>query len=122
MADGVIHLLPRDVPRFLREGYKGRKFRVKVCLEMTLPLTAGIWCDGSKEEYRICRLRDGETLPVPHQEKAPWSKDRQNRIVQTSPEYIIILETIFQGKHCGLTYYVHPDTVAAGYLIQQVAS
>lgn len=117
-----IHILRRDVPSFLREGYKGRKFRVEVCLEMTVPMTAGLWSGGTRDSYKICRLRDGVSLDWPGQMSSPFCKGREDRKVQMSTEYVVIKESVFCGKHAGLTYYVHPDTVRAGYFLPPQAA
>jgi hypothetical protein len=108
----TIHLEPNQVPQALRRSYSGKKFKAKVCEQVTIPADAGLWSGGTRSTYRYVRLTDGETVPVPGQDAAPWD-NRKEHTVTLSPGYAVVEHSIFCGADMGLTFYVHPDNAAA---------
>lgn len=104
----TIFLDPNMVPANLRRGYDGKKFKARVCESMTIPITAGLWDDGSRDTYQIIRLEDGALLePIP-----PVNGERCEIKVKCEPGIAVIEHSITCGKDMGLTFYVHPDNAA----------
>src|SRR5262245_11441810 len=108
----TIHLDPAMVPAGLRGAYTGKTFKARVCEQMTIPMTAGLWDGGSRDTYRVVRLEDGATIePVNHND-APWNGERREVQIKLEPGIAVVEHTIFCGKDMGLTFYVHPDNAA----------
>src|SRR5215510_7328144 len=107
----TIHLDPAMVPAGLRGAYTGKTFKARVCEQMTIPMTAGLWDGGSRDTYRMVRLEDGATIEPVNHNAAPTS-ERHDVVVKLEPGIAVIEHTIFCGKDMGLTFYVHPDNAA----------
>ena len=110
----MLHLDPNQVPASLRAGYKGRQFKAVVCVQMSVPIDAGLWSGGSRETYEIIRLSDGAAISDPVHKTGPFvDTGRRERIIQLEPGVCVRQRTIFCGKDHGLTFYLHPENAAA---------
>jgi hypothetical protein len=111
MIDDAIYLEPSMVPDALRAGYSGKKFKVRVVSEVTIPSYAGNWDGGSRDAYRLVELESGRDVAASDNVSAPWDKRSDRRIV-LRPGFAVVEHSIFCGKDMGLTFYVHPDNAA----------
>jgi hypothetical protein len=102
-----IKLSGKEVPKYLRGSYTGRKFHVEVVTEVTIPSDANVWGGGSRDSYTAIRLADGATVTLGSNE-APWSPQRQDKVIALQPDYAVVRHSIFCGKDTGLTFFVHP--------------
>ena len=107
----TIHLEPSQVPAALRGAYDGRKFKAVVCESITIPPTAGLWSDGSRDFYTAINLNTGERGHAMMQDEAPWGQ-RGEYTVKLKSGFAIIKHVIFCGHDMGLTFYVHPTNAA----------
>lgn len=109
----TVHLDPAQVPAHLQRvaGYSGRTFKARICEQMTIPASAGLWDGGSRETYHAIRLADGATVPAADHAAAPWDDRRDNR-VNLAPGFAVVERTMFQGKDLGVTFYLHPQDAA----------
>jgi len=109
----AIYLEPALVPAALRGGYTGKKFKVVVHPEVSIPRDAGLWSGGTREHYSAIRLDTGVQVPLAGQQASPWAESRQtDTFVTLSPGIAVVKHSIFCGKDMGLTFYVHPDNAA----------
>lgn len=107
-----IYLEPSKVPPQLRGGYMGKKFAVRVCETMTIPIDAGLWSGGSRELYRVVRFADGAAVTMPGQSSSPWDQGRRDQTVTLTPDLCVVRHSDFCGKDMGLTFYIHPANAA----------
>ena len=107
----TIHLEPSQVPAALRGAYDGRKFKAVVCESMTIPATAGLWDNGSRETYQGLLLDTGKRFPLMMETEAPWSS-RQEIEVKLNGNNVIVKHVISCGHDMGLTFYIHPANTA----------
>lgn len=108
----TIYLDPKLVPPQLRVGYTGQKFAAIVCTEMTVPVTAGLWNESSRDTYKIVRLEDGAALKTGEDHLAPWSEERKEHKVKLDQRFAVVRHTISRGVDMGLTFYIHPGAAA----------
>jgi len=106
------YLEPAMIPAQLRGDYTGKKFKAISCETMTVPASAGLWSGGSRDYYKAIELATGKAIPLEGQSLAPWDNRSANTIT-LKPGYAIIEHTIFCGKDLGLTFYMHPENIAA---------
>jgi hypothetical protein len=99
-----------DVPRVLKAGYAGRKFKLNILREFDVPVDANLWSGGSRETYRAIRLIDGAEIKL-GSTSAPWSRDREEKRILIEPGIVIVQHSYDCGKDMGLTFFVHPDNV-----------
>jgi len=109
----MIHLEPNQVPQQLRGDYKGKKFKAVVTEAVTIPIDAGIWSGGSRDNFHAIDLRSGQTVNFPGQNLAPLDSGRAERTINIVPGFAIVRQSIFQGTESGVTFYVHPVNAAA---------
>lgn len=109
----TIYLDEKMVPAALRQGYGGKKFEAQVCTSVTIPIDAGLWDGGSRDQYSVINLADGRTALSPGQNSAPWSGERREYVVELKPGMAVVRHSYFCGKDMGLRFYVHPDNAAA---------
>lgn len=108
----AIYLEPNQVPAILRGGYSGKKFKVEITNEVTIPSDAGLWSGGSRDTYSVIRLADGSTIAASDNISSPWNDTRRDRTIPLSDGMAVIRHSMFCGKDMGLTFYVHPDNAA----------
>ena len=111
MYQAPIKLNCKDVPKYLKGlfGYTGRKFRLVVCTEVHIPMTAGLWSGGSREEYQVVRLADGCGIEPVNHNASPFNAGRRDTNVRLEPGIAVVRQSDFCGKNMGLTFYVHPE-------------
>lgn len=112
MAD-AIHIHRDQVPAALRAGYEGRKFKAIATESVHIPADAGLWEGGSRTVYTCIELATGESVAHPMTDSAPWHPGRNNVRIALAPGFAIVAHSLFCGKDCGLTYYVHPANMTA---------
>lgn len=108
-----MHLEPNQIPQFLRNafGYNGRQFTATVCESVNIPIDAGLWSGGTREQFAAFNLLTGESMTLPGQDKAPDSTRRE----YTAPlqaGLVIVRHSHFCGRDTGLTFFVHPSNAA----------
>ena len=109
----LYHLDPKQVPANLRADYKGRHLKAVVCVQMSMPIDAGLWSGGSRDTYDVVRLADGAAISDPAHKTGPFvDSGRRARIIQLEPGICVRHHSIFCGKDHGLTFYLHPDNVS----------
>lgn len=104
-----------EVPKHLRtvDRYAGRTFYAEICERVTLPSDSGVWGGGSRDTYSLVRLADGESVRDPMTHVAPYlGSGRADRDVPMTPGFAVVGHSIFCGKDCGLTFYLHPADAA----------
>jgi hypothetical protein len=106
-----IKLAAKDLPSWLKgfNGYRGRKYKTEARTSVTIPMDAGLWSGGSRTEYFIVRMEDGALHRPPMQDR--YMDGRKDIPVQLEPGFCVVVHSIFCGKDCGLTVYVHPDNL-----------
>ena len=104
----TISLESNQVPESLKNGYNGRKFKVKVTKSMTMHQT--YWSGGSRSEYSGIALATGQLAAVPGV-AAPYEfgGDMEGKSIALKPGFAVVEHSVFQGKDMGLTFYIHPD-------------
>jgi hypothetical protein len=107
----MLHLDPTQVPRELRGSYAGKSFQAEACTVVTIPMTAGLWDGGSREDWYTIELATGNVGQHFFQNVAPGSArhDIPHRI---HPGFAVVCHVHFCGKDMGLRFYVHPDNAA----------
>lgn len=114
MRSHRVYLDPKQVPANLRANYKGRHLEGVVCVQMSIPMDAGLWSGGSRDTYDVVRLEDGAAVSDPAHKTGPFpDSGRRERIVQLEPGFCVRRWSIARGKDRGLTFYLHPDNAAA---------
>jgi hypothetical protein len=108
----IIHLEPSQVPTVLRGSYAGYKYKVLVCESVTIPATAGLWDQGSRESYQGVLLDTGKRFPLMMENEAPWSSRREIE-VKLNTNNAIVQHSIHCGKDYGLTFYIQPSNAVA---------
>jgi hypothetical protein len=108
----AIYLDPALVPAALRGGYKGKKFKVIVCTETTIPSDIGLWSGGSRNIWSAIDLATGRQIPLPGQMSSPCDKGRADHTVAIKPGFALVCHSMFRGKDMGLTFYLHPSNAA----------
>ena len=96
------------VPPQLRGSYRGKQFEAFVTESMTVPATAGIWDEGSRDTYHAVELKTGRGVPLSDQYSAPLSGERGDREITLQQGIVVVRHTIGRGKDLGLTFYVNP--------------
>lgn len=104
------HLDLKDVPAHLRTGYQGRRFAVTLCEAVTIPATAGLWDGGSRDVYSAIDLATGATVTACND--GPFRGGARDQRLAIPMGVAILRYSIFQGKDCGLTYYLRPEDAA----------
>ena len=104
----TIYLDPAMVPAAMRGSYKGKSFKVSVCTETVIPMDAGLWSGGSRDNYYGLDLSTGQTKSLPMSQQAPWGS-RREITVQLQPGFAVVNHSMFCGKDMGLTFYLHPE-------------
>ena len=107
-----IYLDANLVPRALRAGYDGKKFKARVCERVTIPMTAGLWSGGSRDTYSLVEFETGREMAASDNMSAPWNPGRKDREIELKPGFCVVEHSIFCGRDMGLTFYVHPDNAA----------
>lgn len=105
----TIHLEGRDIPAFLRGGYSGNKFQVRVCETVTIPADAGLWSGGSRSQYVGVDMVSYTRYPLSYDNTSPWNEARKEHTVKLEPGKAIVEHSMFCGKDMGLRIYIHPD-------------
>ena len=108
----TIYLDPNQVPYALRGSYSGKQFRAIVCESVEVPITAGLWDGGSRDEYYFVELATGRSVRPETQNLAPWSGDRRGYQGELPQGVALVCHSIFCGKDSGLTFYIRPDAAA----------
>jgi hypothetical protein len=95
-------------------AYRGRKW--KVSRQRAISMYDNYWSGGTKGTYTLVNMDSMEILPIGNSE-APWSALGEDKIKRREiPLNALILKhTIFQGHDLGITFIVHPDSVARFY-------
>lgn len=106
----IIYLSSRDVPAWLRslDGYRGRKFKMRVSESVSVSNHEGYWDGGSRTLHFACRTSDGQVLALDDTRKHPFHVRPGSTVYKTEPGIAIVAHSIFCGKDTGLTFYVHP--------------
>jgi hypothetical protein len=82
--------------------YTGRKIKMKFTNEITFWETN--WSGGTRNKY-IGVKGDGSSLQ--YSAPAPWVNPIEGKTFEMTKDVIIIEHSIFCGKDCGLTIFVH---------------
>jgi hypothetical protein len=106
----AIGLKSKEVPEFLKAGYKGRKFRLHICETVEIPADANLWSGGSKDSYSAIELETGRAV-ILGSTGAPWARGRENKTIRLVPGIVVKMHSYFCGKDTGLTFYAHEDNV-----------
>jgi hypothetical protein len=106
----AIELKSKEVPEFLKAGYKGRKFRLHICETVEIPADANLWSGGSKDSYSAIELETGRAVTL-GSTGAPWAPGRENKTIRLVPGIVVKMHSYFCGKDTGLTFYAHEDNV-----------
>lgn len=109
----MIYLEKKQVPAHLLAGYTGSKLKAEPCESVSIPFDAGLWDSGSRSHYSAIELATGREIAIPGQSSAPWDETRRERKVTLQPGFAIVCHRMFCGTDMGLTFYVHPNDVAA---------
>ena len=109
----TIYLEPNKVPAHLRAGYSGKQFKAQAAESVTVPMDAGLWSGGTRDTYRHIRLSDGATVAAVNHNASPFGNARHDVTITLQPGYAVILHSLFCGKDMGITFFVHPDNIAA---------
>lgn len=106
-----IKLTAAQLPAWLKGfgGYRGRKYKTEARTVFVIPMDAGLWSGGSRETYHIVRMEDGKTHYLPMQDR--FMDGRKDVAVDLKDGFCVVRHSIFCGKDCGLTIYVHPDNM-----------
>ena len=103
----IHHLEPNQVPEILKREYKGRKFKAIITDKVEIPITAGLWDGGHRDDYWLVRLSDGWTKDL-NPPGGPFNTSRSRQEVTLHPGIVVVK----QASHGGLTFYVRADDVA----------
>jgi DNA-directed RNA polymerase subunit K/omega len=98
-------------------NYKGRKFRVSATERPVNTISS--WCGGSKDFFVLVNLATMETQPVPENGNVFTPALNRDGVI-VPPNFVIVEHTIFCGKDLGLTFHVHPGTMAPMLMAPQI--
>lgn len=106
-----IKLTAAQLPSWLKgfNGYRGRKYKAETRTVVTIPATAGLWDGGSRTEYFVVRMEDGAAHRDSMHDR--YLDGRRDIRVDLQPGFCVVTHSIFCGKDCGLTVYVHPENM-----------
>jgi len=107
-----IHVDAKDIPDVLKVGHTYKTYTVVICESYTVPATAGMWDGGSRAVFRLIRLSDGMSIPISDNNTHPANGSRKDVNVKLEDGFVLVCHTIFCGKDLGVTFYVHPHTIA----------
>lgn len=108
-----VYIEPNLVPPQLKGNYSGKAFKACAVTEYTVNGQDGVWDHGTRETHKLVRLSDGKEIPIIDSNLAPWDKARKDVKVTLESGFAIVRHSMFQGRDMGLTFYVHPDNIAA---------
>jgi hypothetical protein len=96
-------------------GYRGRKFDLRIHPGGISLVSC--WSGGSRSDFRLVRLEDMKTVPIPENGSGFSAVDRQYGpsglpVKLPAPGYAVVEHCIFSGKDLGLRVYLHPDNAA----------
>lgn len=109
----TVHLEASQIPSHLRGNYTGKQYKAVICESVHIPIDAGLWSGGSRDQYKAVNLATGQEIPLPGQDVSPWNSERKERQVALAADFAIVRHTIFCGKDMGLTFYLLPQNAAA---------
>lgn len=89
--------------------YTGRKFRYEIC-NKSMDLVS-YWSGGSCNYYKIIDLTNDRILEIPQNGSGFERIKPLNNIQAPAPGFVVVKHSIFCGKDCGLTIYIHPENV-----------
>ena len=102
----VRYLERKDVPSTILGGYAGKNITVKVVPSVSVPLTAGRWDGGSKEEYYMRDINSGAGV---------YLVPGEYTLAQGT---CIVERSVFMGNDGGLRIYISPADVAKTFPTQ----
>lgn len=107
-----IKLRTADVPRAVREGYKGRKFWLEIKDKVTLHST--YWDGGTKSTWTAVNLATGQRSTPSPRAAAPreYGGRLEGAEIEIPLGVVIVEHAIFCGKDVGLTIYANAQDVA----------
>lgn len=109
---GSIYIERTMVPAAIRGMSKKRRWRVVITTTVRVPMDAGLWSGGTREEYSLVRLSDGATLPNKLANTSPWNSARQDVSFELPSGVVILKSGHFCGKPATPTIYARPEDIA----------
>jgi hypothetical protein len=104
----TLTLASSQVPKHLREGFRGRKVQVRAQATFTIPADAGLSSGGSRETFELVRLADGASAEHKLQQASPWAPQRADHEVTIPEGFALRIRWRFCGKTEDLTLVVNP--------------
>ena len=108
----TIYLEPDKVPTHLRGSYTGRKFTAVIETDVDVPADAGLWSDGSRNDFVFMSIANGDSSIPAYYNLAPWDRARSSVNVKLTPGVCCVEHSISRGNDLGLRFHLHPDDVA----------
>ena len=101
----TIYLDVKQVPQRLLGGYNGRKLKASIGDSVTLFNTS--WDGGSRSTYVAVEIATGEAKSLPGNPSPPqFGGNMEGQTIELKPGYMIRENSIFCGKHMGLTFHM----------------
>jgi len=104
----TLTLASSQIPKHLREGFRGRKVTVRAQATFTIPADAGLSSGGSRETFELVRLADGTSAEHKLQHASPWSPARADHAVEIPEGFCLRIRWRFCGRSEGLTLILNP--------------